>query len=284
MKKNKINIITDFSYLIFILLLFITVAFIAMDTNFFHINIVILSLVSLVMILTYFTNLIVGLSLAALLIFIGIATMIYLGLQKGYPVPNLLYFWCIILPTYTICVGYLTKNSSRLQNQVTQLEKNIAELVTIDELTGLKNQKQFISDTDAYMHIATRYKMKLALMVAELRYQDDVERIVGKQNMNEIILHVSQALTQSMRSEDLVYIVDTERYCFAVLMMTNDYDGIHVAANRTKKRIAEINLNDIVRFANVDLNMRMGYATMEKEYDTALDFLNAAKHELEFDV
>lgn len=284
MKNNKTNLITDFSYIAFIFLLFITVAFIAMDTSFFNVNIVILSAVSMVMILTYFTNLIVGLSASAVLIFVGIATVLYLGLQKGFPIPNLLYFWCVMLPAYTICIGYLSKNSNKLQKQVIQLEKNIAELVTIDDTTGLKNQKQFMSDTDAYMHIATRYKMKLALMVAELRYQDDVERIVGKQNMRDIVIHVSQALVQSMRNEDLVYIVDTERYCFAVLMMTNDYDGIHIAVERTKKRIAEINMNDIVRFANVDLNMRMGYATMEQEYETALDFLNAAKHELEFDV
>lgn len=284
MKNNKTNLITDFSYIAFIFLLFITVAFISMDTSFFNVNIVILSAVSMVMILTYFTNLIVGLSASAVLIFVGIATVLYLGLQKGFPIPNLLYFWCVMLPAYTICIGYLSKNSNKLQKQVIQLEKNIAELVTIDDTTGLKNQKQFMSDTDAYMHIATRYKMKLALMVAELRYQDDVERIVGKQNMRDIVIHVSQALVQSMRNEDLVYIVDTERYCFAVLMMTNDYDGIHIAVERTKKRIAEINMNDIVRFANVDLNMRMGYATMEQEYETALDFLNAAKHELEFDV
>lgn len=284
MKNNKTNLITDFSYIAFIFLLFITVAFISMDTSFFNVNIVILSAVSMVMILTYFTNLIVGLSASAVLIFVGIATVLYLGLQKGFPIPNLLYFWCVMLPAYTICIGYLSKNSNKLQKQVIQLEKNIAELVTIDDTTGLKNQKQFMSDTDAYMHIATRYKMKLALMVAELRYQDDVERIVGKQNMRDIVIHVSQVLVQSMRNEDLVYIVDTERYCFAVLMMTNDYDGIHIAVERTKKRIAEINMNDIVRFANVDLNMRMGYATMEQEYETALDFLNAAKHELEFDV
>lgn len=284
MKSSKINLFTDFSFIIFIFLFFGTAAFMALDSNFLNVNIILLSVVALVMILTYFTNLLVGLSASALVIFIGIATMLYLGLKKGYPIPNLVYFWCIMLPVYTICIGYLSKSSTNLQKQVVELERNIADLVTIDDLTGLKNQKQFISDTDAYMSIAKRYKLKLALMVAELRYQDDVERIVGKQNMDDIVVHVAQALSQSVRNEDMSYIVDTDRFCFAVLMITNDYDGIKVAVERTKKRIAEININDIARFANVDLNMRIGFATLEQDYESSLDFLNAAKHELEYDV
>lgn len=284
MKGNKINLLTDFSFIFFIFLLFGTVSFVALDRNFLNINIVLLSITVMVMILTYFTNLVIGISASALLLFVGIAIMLYQGLEHGYPVPNFLYFWGLMTPSFAVCTGYLCKNTSKLQKTVTELEKNIAELVTIDDLTGLKNQKQFMSDTDAYMHIAKRYNLKLALMVAELRYQDDVERIAGKQNMGDIIVHVSQALLQSVRSEDLVYIVDTERFCFAVLMITNDYDGIKFAIDRTKKRIADINMEDIARFSNVDLNMRIGYVTLEQEYPSALDFLNAAKSELAYDV
>lgn len=284
MKNSKINLLTDFSFIAFVFLFFGTVTFIALDANFLNINIVLFSIVAMIMILTYFTNIVVGLSASALVIFIGIATMLYLGLAKGYPIPGLLYFWCIMLPAFTVCIGYLSKNSSKLQNTVIELEQNIADLVTIDDLTGLKNQKQFISDTNAYMSIAKRYKLKLALMVAQLRYQDDIERIVGKQNMDDIVTHVSDALSQSVRNEDLVYIVDTQRYSFAILMITNDYDGIKIAVDRTKKRIGDINMNDIARYANVDLNMRIGYATLEHDYNSALDFLNAAKHELEYDV
>lgn len=284
MKSNKVSMLTDFSFIAFIFLFFGTVSFVALDQDFFNINIVIVSIAAMVMILTYFTNLVVGVSASAFLVFVGIATMLYLGLEKGYPVPNLLYFWCVMLPAFAVCARCLSKNASKLQKTVMALEKNIAELVTIDDMTGLKNQKQFMSDTDAYMHIAKRYNLKLALMVAELRFQDDVERIVGKQNMGDIILHVSHAVTQTVRNEDLVYIVDTQRFCFAVLMITNDYDGIKIAVERTKKRISDINMNDIARFANVDLNMRIGYVTLEQDYDSALEFLNAAKHELEYDV
>lgn len=278
------NLLTDFSFLGFIFLLFGTVAFMTLDRNFININIVILSVASMIMILTYFTNLATGIAASALTIFVGIATMLYLGMEKGYPIPNLLYFWCLMLPAFTVVVNYLSKNPARLQKVVAELEKNVADLVTIDDVTGLKNQKQFISDTDAYMCIAKRYHLKLALMVVELRYQDDVERVVGRQNMDDIVIHVSQALTASMRNEDLVYIIDTKKFCFAVLMITNDYDGIKIAVERTKKRISDINMNDIARFANVDLNMRIGYATLEKEYASSLDFLNAARHELEYDV
>lgn len=284
MKSSKINLFTDFSFIAFVFLFFGTVAFIGLDRNFFNINIVILSIVAMVMILTYFTSLAVGLSASIIIIFVGIATMLYLGLEKGYPIPTLLYFWCAMLPALTVCIGYISKNSIKLLKTVNELEQNIADLVTIDELTGLKNQKQFISDTDAYMSIAKRYKLKLALMVAELRYQDDVERIVGRQNMDDIVIHVSNALSQSVRNEDLAYIVDTQRFCFAVLMITNDYDGIKVAVDRTRKRVSDINMNDVARFSNVDLNMRIGYATLEQDYSSALDFLNAAKHELEYDV
>lgn len=286
MKHNRIsiNLLTDISYIAFILLLFATVSFIAIDSNFINVNIVILSVASMIMILTYFTSLLVGVAASALIIFSGIVAMLYLGLEKGFPVPNLLYFWCVMLPAYVVCIGYLSKNTSKLQKKVIELDKNIADLVTIDDLTGLKNQKQFINDTDAYMSIAKRYDLKLALMVVELRYQDDIERIVGKQNMDEIAIHLAQALSQSVRREDLAYIIDTQHFSFAVLMITNDYDGIKIAVDRTKKKVSAINMGEIARFANVDLNMRIGYSTLEQDYETSLDFLNAAKHELEFDV
>lgn len=284
MKNSKINLLTDFSFIAFIFLFFGSVSFISMDTNFLNINIVLMSIVAMIMILTYFTNLLIGLSAVAIVIFFGISTMFYLGIEKGFPIPNLLYFWCVMLPAFTVCTRYLSKNASNLQRNVTELEKNIADLVTIDDITGLKNQKQFMSDTDAYMSIAKRYKLKLALMLVELRYQDDVERVVGKQNMNDVVIHISQALVHSVRSEDLLYIIDNKQISFAVLMITNDYDGIKIAVGRMKNRVAEINMDDIARFANVDLNMRIGYATLENDYPTTLDFLNAAKHELEYDV
>lgn len=284
MKNSKINLFTDFSFIAFIFLFFGTVAFIALDRNFTNINIVLLSIAVMVMILTYFTGMVVGLASSILLIFIGISTVFYLGLEKGFPIPTLLYFWCAMLPSLTICTGYLSKNYVKLQKTVIGLERDIADLVTIDSMTGLKNQRQFMNDTEAYISIAKRYKLKLALMVAELRYQEDVERIVGKQNMSEMIIHISQALSHSVRSEDLVYIVDTQHFCFAVLMITNDYDGIKVAVERTKKRVSDINMSDLARFSNVDINLRIGYSTLETDHATALDFLNAAKHELEYDV
>lgn len=284
MKNKKVSIIADISYLVLVFLLFGTVAFVALDSNYINVNIAILALTSIIMVVTYFTNLVIGLSAVSLALFAGLSTVLYLGITKGFAIPNLLYFWCGMLPAFTVCAGFLTKNTKNLQKTVLSLEQNVADLVTIDDLTGLKNEKQFISDAEAYMHISKRYNLKLALMVAELRYQSDVERIAGKQNMDEIIENISDKLAKSVRSEDLVYIVDTEKYLFAVLMITNTYDGINIAVERTRNIVSEINMNDITRFANVNLDMRIGFATMEKEYETPLDFIAAAKNELQYDV
>jgi diguanylate cyclase (GGDEF)-like protein len=154
----------------------------------------------------------------------------------------------------------------------------------IDDETGLKNERAFINDCLSYMHIAKRYNHGLELMVIGFRFQAEIERILGKNKMDELIKNISVVLQEHLRQEDLVYIIDKKKVLWSVLFMTNDVASMKIVHNRVKEKISQIDMSNIIKINKVDIKMQLGSANYNENIESPLEFIEIAKKEMEYDV
>lgn len=236
------------------------------------------------MLITYFTNVTTGLILDAIGVFAGFTYILYLSYTKGFEIPSYAYFWAIAYPLFTIVISLFARNTLELQNQVNHLSSQITELVIIDDLTGLKNEKGLIHDTDIYIKLATRYNHCLSLIVVEFRHKHEIERLVNKKQMNSLIQHISDVFKDALRVEDQVYLLDRDRIQWGLLLISNDTNSIKIVIERLKAQIASIGLEDDSKFNHVNIDMRMGLAIYEESIHSSIELLGKARAELEYDV
>lgn len=284
MKDSKESLLTDLSLMAFLCLVFISVLFIVEAPADKIIHIIALSGIFLVSILTYFTSLTTGLILATCIDFIGLSIYLYVSVTKGSEIKEFVYFWALMLPLFVVSIGHFTGNVLKLQKINKVLHRQVNELNTLDELTGLKNETGFIYDASAYMNMSKRYEHELVLMVVGLRYPKEVMRIVGKEKIKQLIVDISILLEESMRKEDLVYLIDPEKALWGVLMMTNDGQGAAIVNQRVRDKIGEIYLEGHKKRRQVKIDLVIGQSLYNPDIETPIVFLESAKRQMQYDV
>lgn len=285
--KNKnifVNILNDLSFIILLILIFVCTSFIALNSESISLNIFILCIAFISMIVTYFTSITVGLIIDSICILILICTAFYFSIAEGIEVPEYVFFWAIMIPTLTVNVVMLTHSNLNLQSEILNLQKKVDKLVTIDEISGLKNQTVFLHDTQVYMSIALRYNMELVLTAVELKHKYDIERIIGSENTQKLISKLSNILNQHIRNEDLLYMVDSKSSTWAILMITNDSSNIKSVIERIKEEISKMDFEDISKFNRLNIEIQTGFAVYSKEISTPFEFWTIAKKEMEYDI
>ncbi len=284
MIKNKNSVSADLAFIFLLVLLLACVVFCAMDTENFSTNFIAVSAVFVVIIITYFTSLVAGLVIDVILLFAYLSVTIYTSLTKGFTVETYVYFWCAMLPLTTIAAGIFQKRVNGLEDETMRQQVQLEELVTVDELTGLKNQKAFLMDAEVYIHIAARYKYELICMVAGFKYMREIKTFVGMKNMDIFCQKVTEAMVQKLRKEDQVYMIDRENNIWGLLLINNNPDSAGMIIDRMKEKIREIDPTRIAKMQNLEVDMRFGAARYSSEMGSPIELLSKARKEMEYDV
>ncbi|MHC1750795.1 MAG: GGDEF domain-containing protein [Cellulosilyticaceae bacterium] len=286
MKRNKQNIVTDITFMGLLLLMFISVLFIVETTTDGNIllNIVSISIVFLMGIVTYFTSLTTGIALSICIIFIFLSVNLYISVVKGGAVSSGVYYWSIMLPLFILMVGGFSKGTLKLQTENQKLSNILKEFITIDEETGLKNQRAFLNDAVAYMNISRRYEHGLVLSVISIKHQKEIEKIIGQAKMQTLINEISVDLGSCVRKEDLVYLLDRDEVLWAILLMTNEVEKIKIVSERIKSKVNEIEVKHVGQLPGINIHMCIGESCYEVGIETPMDLLQSAKNKMQYDV
>ncbi len=284
MKQNRSDFITDIGFLLFILLCFISVAFIADNPTDYLANIIFLNIAFLLVIITYFTNLTLGLILNIVFIF-GYATYIlYETVTKGTEYTLGSYFWLIMTPLFTVAAFLFTRNTTKLQLENAVIKSQNEYLGTIDQDTLLKNIVSFQNDEAIFASISKRYDMPLALLVVKVRHWKELKRFQSSEEMRVALQDISALLESCIRTSDVLYLLDKEEATWGLLLITDD-PGTKLVSERIKKRISEANNTEFATKYRVRIELRVGAKLYDPEtIKTPLDFIEAAEKELEYDV
>ena len=283
MKWNRTSAITDIAFLLLLGLMFVGIIFIAGDGEHLGINVGILCVATAIAIFTYFTSLTAGLVANIILIFGYVSYVIYMSLTRGTAIQSYTYFWVVWTPLFSSCIAVFGQQTNKLHMSLSKLDAQIQELVTIDVNTRLKNLRAFDLEGFIYMRIATRYNMHLTLLIWELRYPRELEHILGKSRMEDLVSRISDTISASLRAEDAVYILDDKPYQWGTLIFTNAV-AYEIVTERVRKNIQALEVTDVAKRRRPKIEMRVGIAEYTPDITSSLQLLEKAKKQMEYDV
>ncbi len=283
MKWNRTSAITDIAFLLLLGLMFVGIIFIAGDGENLGINVGILCVATAIAIFTYFTSLTAGLVANIILIFGYISYVIYMSLTRGTAVNSYTYFWVIWTPAFSSCIAVFGQQTNKLHMSLDKLDAQIQELTTIDVNTRLKNLRAFDLEGFIYMRIANRYSMHLTLLIWELRYPRELEHILGKSRMEELVCRISEVISSSLRAEDAVYLLDDKPFRWGTLIFTN-VTAHEIVVERVRKNIQALELSAVDKRRRLSFEMRVGIAEYTPDITSSLQLLEKAKKQMEYDV
>lgn len=129
-----------------------------------------IGVIFLTMIISYISGIIPGLLTSGFSVFGYGSYIIYQSMFNNMSMGFEKYVWLILLPLSAFLSGRLSFNIIEIQKRNKELEEEIKNLVTIDEVTGLNNTRGFYLDLNKEMSKAKRRKFDLALMLIKIQY------------------------------------------------------------------------------------------------------------------
>lgn len=281
MKRNK-NIQTDISFIALVILIFIYFIFLIYQEEYLMDNFLIAAIVFIIVLITYFTNLTTGLIINTTLILTYITYVIIQSLTKGIVIRPYVYFWVVMSPALTTVFSLFSMSASTLQKKVTDLSKKLVTISTLNEDTKLKNLRALENDAGIYMSIAKRYDIDFGVLLIRFKHQREIERLSRKEGMKQVIMQVINVVGKATRAEDELYQLGDDDILFAMLMLTKK-ESVKIIHDRIKKKVAEIDTNDILNTKQLILDMEIGVA-FDDGKKTVFELLDAAKHAMQYDV
>ncbi|GKU26172.1 diguanylate cyclase domain-containing protein [Clostridium folliculivorans] len=245
-------------------------------------NYILFTVVMIVAMISYYTNITLALIITLIIDFIYSSYKLYLTFVNGINIQSDVYYWIIAIAVTAIIFSNLSRLIVALQEESKILEKENQALVMIDAATGSRNAAAFFNEVPIYMSMSKRYNIPLTLMLVKFRYKDKLKAIVSEAQFNKLLIEVSNILKQSLRLEDRKYILK-DRLIFAFLLISEG-DGSEIVKQRFKENIEKINISDKDLFNKLKIEVEIGYYAYNAEISDAFDFLEKAEMELEYDV
>jgi GGDEF domain-containing protein len=283
-RRNRSSLISDAAFLLFLVMIYICIVFIARSPDHYIQNIIILNVAFILAVVTYFTTVTAGLVLNLAFIFGYGFFILYQTISQGETIGLNTYFWLIMTPVLTVVVWLFTLGNRQLQAENEKLQKRASNLATVDENTDLRNSVSFQKDASLFTGISTRYKIPLTLLVVKVKYWEEIRRLIPEDQLGEAIYDVSQLSQSSIRTNDAIYLLDKDDATWGLLLFT-DREGAKIVIERIKYKLQELNDNSFLSKYKVSLGLKIGAVEYQSEtIENPLDFIVQAKKQLEYDV
>lgn len=113
--------------------------------------------------------------------------------------------------------------------------QSLAELATSDELTGLRNRREFLSRLDAEIARSVRYGRPAALLLADLDHFKAINDTHGHPTGDRVLAAVAATIQGCARPADTAARVGGEE--FTLLLPETDLPGARAMAERIRKAV-----------------------------------------------
>ena len=100
--------------------------------------------------------------------------------------------------------------------------------------------------------------------------------------MNELILEISSLIKTTVRKEDIVYLIDSDRPLWGVLMMTNDVDSTSIVSERISEKINQIHIDGYQKGKSVKINLIIGQNKYDDSIKSSMDFISVAEKQMQY--
>ncbi|WP_410512789.1 diguanylate cyclase [Paenibacillus sp. BR2-3] len=284
MRRNRSGLVSDVAFLLFLVLIYISIVFIAGNPDQYLQNIMILNAAFLLAMVTYFTNVTAGLVLNLVFIFSYGFFILYQTVSQGETIGVNTYFWLLMTPLMTVATWLFTFTNRQLQLENERLRKHSVSMAAVDQNTDLRNIVSFQKDASLFTGISIRYQIPLTLLVVKVKYWNEIRRLIPEEQLSEAIYDVSQLSKSSIRTNDALYLLDKEDATWGLMLFT-DREGAKIVIERIKVKLDELNDSRLTGKYKVSLGLKIGAVEYHPEtIESPLDFIVKAKKQLEYDV
>lgn len=203
--------------------------------------------------------------------------------ENGYVINAISYAWLILPMAIVGSMKLFCYGRNRLELENSMLKKQVEELVMIDPLTGLYNLRSFYYDIERQIRYTRRNKLPLTLMIIQLRYAQELNKILSKGNYDKLKQRLAEIVGDAIRVEDNQYSIDNEG-SLAVILTCDDQGGVLVR-NRIKAMISEKGAFDKITNSSIKVEVQIAFMQYKDEMENdAVYFKNCVEKELQYDV
>lgn len=157
---------------------------------------------------------------------------------------------------------YVSKALKNLQNYL-----NKEALITIDDLTRLRNERYLRLRLPEEIKRADRHKRNLSLLFIDVEHFEDLSKTMDPISMREFLKEIAQALRDTFRNIDVIARLRGAK--FAVLMPDTG-EQVDLAIERLKTKAGSLKLND------KHINLLIGHATYSCNGQSVKEFISKA--------
>jgi two-component system, cell cycle response regulator len=123
------------------------------------------------------------------------------------------------------------------QKELSSINVDLCEKITVDSLTGLKNHRAFFDELERCYSFAKRQGTPLAVLMIDVDHFKSFNDTHGHLAGDEVLRAVAQMLCSSVRVQDMVARYGGEE--FTVILPLSDTDSGMMLAERLRSRIAD---------------------------------------------
>lgn len=284
MRRTSPSLVSDAALIGFMLLCLVSILFITADPDQTMVNLIMLGIAFFIAVITFFSSVTAGLVMNVVFIFGYGSLILYQTVAQAGTIEGRTYFWLMMTPLFTLAMWLYSWSARQLQTENESLREQTARLATLDENTDLKNSLAFQKDALVFTGISVRYSIPLTLLVIKVKYWREIRRFIPADQMTEAILDISRISQSSIRTNDILYLLDKEEATWGLLLFT-DKEGAKVVMERIRQKLYEFNTDEFTDKYKVKLILKIGAVEYNSEtIQSPLDFMEQAVKQLEYDV
>lgn len=245
-------------------------------------NYVMFLIVVVVMLISYYTTTTLALIIILVVDFVYISIKLYLSLEGETAITSATYFWIFVVIIAAFITSILSKQIYDIQKELTEVKERNDKLVMIDHKTGMRNSRAFMNEMPIYMSMSRRHKeLPVTLMIIRIKYSNRLRRLIGDEKYEQIIIAFSSRIGKLLRDEDRKYILNEATFSYILLAPK---EGAEVVRKRLKDDISKIVLDEDRILGGINLEVQIGFETLNDEIIDAADFLKKAELAGDYDV
>lgn len=171
-----------------------------------------------------------------------------------------------------------------IDSENTMLRQQVEELVLVDEVTGLYNQRALYRDLRSLVRYGERNNMPISLMIVQPRYEAELRGMLPRKQYLKLRQELAAIVTEGVRVEDKTYCIDD--HCTIAIALTTNEDGSRFVQNRLKAALQKDGAFEGVLDRGTKLDVRFACKEYNRERfgDDMMAFKSAVESELVYDV
>ncbi len=171
-----------------------------------------------------------------------------------------------------------------IDSENTMLRRQVEELVMVDDVTGLYNQRALFHDLRGIISYAARNGLPISLMIVQPRYESELRSMLSTRQYLEMRQLMSQIVANAIRVEDKVYSIDEK--CTLAIVLTTDEPGAELVRNRLKDTIQSKDAFPGILSGGTKMDVRFACKEYDKERfgENMIAYKAAVESELVYDV